>query len=92
MSCTEFVASKEQAVKVGEGVNISQPKSKYRRLWTHFQNMFPSLASGVKHWRAGKYNTIELDTTAGVTLFFTYDDVEHWKLETEGSPRTKHIS
>lgn len=65
-----------------------KPMSKYHRLWTHFQNMFPSLASGVKHWRPGKYNTIELDTTAGVTLFFTYDDVKHWKLETEGSPRT----
>lgn len=65
---------------------------KYHRLWTHFQNMFPSLANGVKHWRPGKYNTIELDTTADVTLFFTYDDVKHWKLETEGSPRTKHVS
>lgn len=69
-----------------------KPMSKYHRLWTHFQNMFPSIARSVKHWACGKGNTIFMDTTAGVTLFFTYDDVKHWKLETEGSPRTKHTS
>lgn len=78
----------EQIVKVGDEVKFPNSSSKYHRLWTHFQNMFPSLARGVKHWRAAKYNTIELDTTAGVTLFFTYDDAKHWKLATEGSPRT----
>lgn len=88
MSCADFVASKEQAVKVGEGVKLSQPKSKYHGLWRHFQGMFPSLAKSVRHWRTGKYNTIELHTMAGVTLFFTYDNASHWKLETEGSPRT----
>ena len=67
-----------------------KPMSKYHRLWTHFQNMFPSLAKSVTQWAARKGNSICMETTAHVTLYFTYDDLKHWKLETEGSPRTKH--
>lgn len=66
----------------------AQALSKYQKLWGTFKGMFPSLAEGVAYWGSHKGNTIRLETTAHVTLFFTYDDVKHWKLETEGSPRT----
>ena len=48
-----------------------------------FEGMFPSLAAGVTHYatRKGK-NTITMDTTAHVSLVFTYTDVKYWRLET----------
>lgn len=60
-----------------------KPMSKYYSLWMHFQNMFPSLTKAVTHWGCCKGNAIFMETTANVTLFFTYDDVDHWSLETK---------
>lgn len=92
MSCAEYSASKEQTVKADEEIKFVHPLSKYQRLWGTFKGMFPSMAEGALYWGSHKGNTIQIKMTAGMTLFFTYDDVRHWKLETEGSPRTKHAS
>lgn len=88
MSCAEFSVSKEQTVEVGEEIKFVHPLSKYQRLWGIFKGMFPSMAEGATYWGSYKGNTIRIKMTAGMTLFFTYDDVRHWKLVTEGSPRT----
>ena len=65
-----------------------------QRLYGVFANMFPSMELAVKHYGPHGKHSIRMETTAHITLIFTYDGPKSWRLETEVGdkrhPRTEH--
>lgn len=58
--------------------------SRWRQTYEHFKNMFPDLAKGVTsvHQEDKDGYEISMNTTAHITLYFSYHNVNQWTLQT----------
>lgn len=63
-------------------LNESSHTNRSSRLFKLFESMFPDMANGVTHYGPVDFVTIKMETTAHVTLIFTYVDVKNWSLQT----------